>query len=280
MLGILLPAVAFAALLIASYTDIRTREVPDWLNYGLILGALGIRAIFSTRLGWTILLSGLLGLGICIALGYLFYYTNQWGGGDSKLLMGMGAVIGVQYPFAAASANLAWFFAALLFLGALYGVLWMVGVALQQRRIFARRFLAALGEHRKLHLALTLLTITLAFPAAMNNFFIPLAAFPLGMFYLLMFVNTVEGCCFVNPVSASKLTEGDWLAKAVVVGGRKILRRKTLESTDISRLRRLEVQGKLKSVLIKEGVPFIPSFLLAYFFLMAGGVGWIVRVAL
>src|SRR3989338_5965028 len=87
--------VALAALLAASYTDLKTREVPDWLSYGLIFSALGIRALFSLgELDGGILLRGLAGFAVFVAIAYLMYYTRQWGGGDSKLLMGLGAAIG------------------------------------------------------------------------------------------------------------------------------------------------------------------------------------------
>ena len=47
-LVVLIPyTIAFFALLIASYTDLRTREVPDWLNFGLIGTGFGINLLFS-----------------------------------------------------------------------------------------------------------------------------------------------------------------------------------------------------------------------------------------
>ena len=39
--------IAFFALLIGSYTDIKTREVPDWINFGLIGTGFGINLLFS-----------------------------------------------------------------------------------------------------------------------------------------------------------------------------------------------------------------------------------------
>ena len=99
VLDVTLIILALIVLFIASYTDLKTREVPDWLNYSLIFSAFGIRTIFSFELGWEIIISGLIGFVIALSIALLFYYTGQWGGGDSKLLMGMGAIIGVSYPF-------------------------------------------------------------------------------------------------------------------------------------------------------------------------------------
>ena len=95
----ILISLALVFLVVASYTDLKKREVPDWLNYGLIFSGLGLRFIFSFEGGWGIFLNGLAGFLVCLGIAYLFYYTNQWGGGDSKLLMGMGAVIGLGLNF-------------------------------------------------------------------------------------------------------------------------------------------------------------------------------------
>ena len=109
MLEIILVSLTFLVLSYATYTDLKTTEIPDWLNFGFIGVALGIRAIFSVEQGFTILLSGILGFVIFFILACSLYYTNQWGGGDSKLLMGMGAVIGISLPLTNSSFQLLWF---------------------------------------------------------------------------------------------------------------------------------------------------------------------------
>ena len=45
---------------------------------------------------------------------------------------------------------------------------------------------------------------------------------------------------------------------------------KTLEKEDVWKLRFMEREKKIKQVLIKEGVPFVPSFLFAYLLLVFG----------
>ena len=155
---ILLITITLAALLIGSLSDLRTREVPDWISYGLIFAAFGIRIIFSLQLGLYVLLSGIFGFLICLALAFLFYYSGQWGGGDSKLLMGMGAVIGITFPFDATSFNLLWFFLALLFLGAIYGLLWMIILGIVKHKIFFKNFKSYLLRRKKLHFVLIAVT--------------------------------------------------------------------------------------------------------------------------
>src|SRR3989344_3125195 len=161
MLFLTIAIITILTLLVASYADIKTREVPDWLSYSLIFSALGIRAIFSVESGWSIFLSGVLGFTVCFVIACLFYYTSQWGGGDAKLLMGMGAMIGLAYPFSADSFNLLFFFLALLFIGAAYGLLWMLMLAVRKRKLFWLDFKRAVNEYNKLQLGLLISTLLL-----------------------------------------------------------------------------------------------------------------------
>jgi len=269
MFEVILSVIALLAIVIASYCDLRWREVPDWLNYGLIFAALGTRAIFSFTNGWETLLSGALGFAVCFSIACLFYYSNQWGGGDSKLLMGMGAVIGITYPFNNSSWNLLWFFLTLLTLGAIYGLLWVIGLAVKERKRFWPSFKKNLYEHKLMHLVLGIISLLLfvLFLFGLKYHFSyvwPLVPFPLLTFYLFLFVTTVENSCFIMKRAIPKLTEGDWLAEEVKINEKIFLKKKTLEKEDLDKLKKLQREGKLEQVLVREGVPFIPSFFLAY----------------
>lgn len=270
MIEFILIPLTLLAIGIASYADIKTREVPDWLNYGLLFAALGIRAIFAVEEGWPILLSGVIGAAFCFALASLFYYTHQWGGGDSKLLIAMGAVIGITLPFNSASFTLLWFFLALLFIGAVYGLGWMGFIAIRKKQDFIPAWRKEYSDYRMIHWTLLVLTILLIVLAVLFKSIWPLVFFPLGAFYLFLFVHTVEQSCFRKEVTPQQLTEGDWLESDVVVNQKTILAKKTLEKEDIILLQSLAKQKKLATVTIKEGIPFIPSFLFAYLALLGG----------
>lgn len=278
----MLITVGLTALLIASYADLKHREVPDWLSYGLIFAALGIRGIFSIVNGWEILLSGILGFGICLGLAYLFYYSNQWGGGDSKLLMGMGAIIGITYPVGASSWNLLWYLLAVLFLGAVYGLIWVIGLAIIKRELFFPKFKEMLYHYKSVHtilgtVSLGLFVLFLGLAQQGFPFLWPIIPFPLAAFYLFLFVTSVENGCFIRKIEVGKLTEGDWLAEDVIVEARIAVGKKTLEKADLEKLKKLHSEGKIKKVLIREGVPFVPSFLFGYLVLVFGSglLGWV-----
>jgi len=255
---------------VASYSDIKQREVPDWVSYGLLFSAFGIRALASVDLGWKILLAGVLGFLPFLLIAYLFYYTDQWGGGDSKLLMGMGAVLGITYPLTDHSFVILWFFLALLFIGALWGIIWMVFEALRNKEVFIEKFRLSILGYKKMHWLLLTMTFIFLGLSFFFNFILYFSFFPLAIFYLCTFVNAVEKSCFYHHITPSKLTEGDWLAQNITLGGKKMMVKRTLGAGDIKELRLLHKKGKLETVLIKEGVPFIPSFLFAYLFILFG----------
>ena len=262
-------AITIIFLLIGSYTDIKTREVPDWLSYGLIFSAFAISAIFSLELGWQLFLSSLLGFAVCFLIALAFYYSHQWGGGDAKLLMGMGAVIGIAFPFSEQSFSLLFFFLALLFLGAIYGLLWMIVLAIL-RKTFWAEFKAEIREQKKTHYVLLAATLILLIPSIVYPLFLPLLVFPLGIFYLFIFVNLVERNCFIKRIPVERLTPGDWLAEDVKLHGKVFMQKKTLDEKDLVKIK----ETALKHVIIKEGVPFIPAFLLAYLLLIFGDNVW------
>ena len=67
-------------------------------------------------------------------------------------------------------------------------------------------------------------------------------------------------------VDPEKLTEGDWIVNDVKVDGKYICGPKDLgiEMQQIKKLIALKKRGKIRKVLMKEGIPFVPSFLLAF----------------
>ena len=100
-------------IIFAVVQDIRKREIANWLNYSLVIFALGFRFFWGLFLGdWNFLLQGLIGFGIFFVLGNLFYYMKMFAGGDAKLMMALGAVLPFGISF---SYNLKFFVLFLLF---------------------------------------------------------------------------------------------------------------------------------------------------------------------
>ena len=268
LIDIFLLILTLIILLISSYTDIKTREVPDWVSYAFLSTAFGIRLIFSIEYDYHILLSGLLGFTLCFLLAHLLYYTRQWGGGDSKILMGMGVSIGITYPFTPSSFNLLLFFIFLLFTGAVYGLIWMLILALRNKTLFIKTFRQKLNEHKHLHSLIITITLLSVIITLFSSLFWPFILLIPIFFYLLLAVSCIEEHFFHTQKPILHLTEGDWLAQTISINNHTLFEPKTLEKSDLATLKTLHTQHKLSAVLIKEGIPFLPSFLFAYIIML------------
>ncbi|RLE43433.1 hypothetical protein DRJ48_00920 [Candidatus Woesearchaeota archaeon] len=262
------------ALLLSSWFDIKTREVPDTLSYtfittGLVYSAIGTIVAYN----YTILLSSLLGLILMLLISLGLFYTGQWGGGDSKLLMGVGAWLGLNYTNLSSTPALAIFLLNLVLIGGLYGLFWALLLIIRHRVKFVEEYLVLVKSYLKLRagllcLALLMVILALALPidARFRLLFCLLALLAIIGFHLWVGVKAIEKACFYKRISPKELTEGDWVVEPVIVNGKEIVKVKDFGVTkeQIQKLIELEGKGKLKSVVVKEGIPFVPSLLLAY----------------
>ncbi len=265
-------AVAFLGVLIGTLTDLKKREVPDWVNYSLIAAGLGFAVIAAASTQrWLGLAESLAGLVACFVLGALMYYTGQWGGGDAKLIMGFGALFGLPLTTAGWSAPpfLVVFLVATLFSGAVYGLLWMLSLMVIRRKDFVPAFAKRMHDPALLRLrklvigfAIILLVAGFVFPGPGTIVLLVLAAMIYLLFYLSIAVKVVESVCFVKEVPIGKLVEGDWIVGEVRKDGKVLVPEKNPGLTK-KQLAALE-KHKVKSVTVKEGIPFVPSFLIAF----------------
>lgn len=260
-----------AVLLIATYTDIRWREVPDWLSYSAIAAGLGIRGIMSIlALDASLIISGVIGLGLMFLLGMAMFYLGQWGGGDSKALMGLGSLLGIELSF---QSDLLAFLISLAVVGGVYGLLWTLGMAVRYRD--------RLGSSLRLHfskravripgiLMLILCAFGIGFSIFFSNPILAVLALALPLFYfLLVSMKTIETCCFVQELATNALTEGDWIARDIIVKGERICGPRDLgiSKKQIKTLKRYHI----KNVQVKVGMPFLPAFLIAYIVVLVVG---------
>jgi len=277
----ILIGVGLAGLLAASVCDIRTREVPDWLTYGLICSGVMLRLLYSVAGNvWSYLWYGLVGLAAMLIFGNVLYRTKQWGGGDTKLVIALGVLFatrpdylgGYSVPF------LAVIIINLLIIGALYGVCFAVFLALKERSRFKKEFLklnsrrdwkvmkfCVLAAAVMLFLWVNLGTEEMRLRLVYNFLLIPLLVLP----YLMLFVKAVESGVLYNELPVKKLTEGDWVEEDVYKNKKLVYKKKAygIEKSDIQRL----IKAKIKTVSVKEGIPFVPPFFFAVLFSVIKG---------
>ncbi len=253
-------AVGFLALFFASVTDFRTREVPDVLSYGFLSFSIAYGFLKGLILGsWQPVLAMLTGLLVLGGLGLALLYSGQWGGADMKLLAGLGALFGLWWG----QYDALFFLVLLLFAGAVYGIVYTLVLAVIHRAVFRSAFRKQFSRVRWLHHVVLVLSVLLLLPrdAVLAAFALLLYSF----FWLWIVIRVVEQGVLVKEYPVAQLTEGDWVTHDVIVDGKCIYRRSELGVTkkDIAALRRAKVQR----VTVKEGVPFVPSFLAAFILL-------------
>ena len=261
--------IVLVALVIGTYTDFKTREVPDWLNYSLIFIGFGLRILFTIVYhDWNYLLQGILGFTAFFLLALIMFYAGQWGGGDAKMVMGLGTLIGLELSM---DAFLIGFFINIIIFGALFGFLFSIYLAMTNRKSFAKEFNKRFREKSKEKWfvwlgTIALLVISIFVPSSIKVSVVLLAGLLLVSFYMFIYLKAVEKASMIRWVAPEKLTEGDWVVQDVIIGGKRICGPKDLglEKKQIDRLVRLKKQKKIKRVLIKYGIPFVPSFLIAF----------------
>jgi len=258
-------------LFVASISDLRKREVPNWLSFSLIIFALAYRvffAVFNSDLWF--FLYGLIGLILFIILAYGFYYARVFAGGDAKLLMGLGAIL----PFASSLIGnlifLGVFILLFLFVGGIYGLIYSLVLVSGNKEKFALEFIKQFKLNKRIfYISLVFVFLSLIFVFYFKELifvFFPVIflAFPL----LFVYGKAVEESCMIVSISSKEVTIGDWLYEEVVINvGRKKKKIKPywegLSEGEVELIRKSK-----KKVKIKQGIPFVPSFLIAFVMLI------------
>ncbi len=266
MIDIFLNILAFVALFVGSYTDLKKREVPDWVSYSLIFAALGIRLIYSVfTADLTIFLFGIIGFAVFFVLANIMYFLRQWGGGDAKILMGIGAILGLNLFDAASYVITASFILLWVFAGAIYGVAWSIYLAIKNKTRFAKAFKEIKYEFRYLF-NFSLVFLIVGIITLFINFYSGFLLFGISFIFFIgiisfLFVNAVEQSCLLRYVKSSQLTEGDWIAETIRMNGRIFIDEK---NPGITKEQILKLKKYKNKILVKVGIPFIPVFLLAF----------------
>lgn len=286
MIVIILISLGLIGLLIGSYTDAKTREVPDWLNFSLIAAGLGIRAIYSAlSFDLTIIVEGLFGFAIALVLGYIMFYAGQWGGGDSKMIMALGAILGMPFSLTPFPLFLI-FLVNILIVGAIYGLGFSIVLGIIHKKQFIKYLTKSMKEPifkkvRKIGMISSILIIILVLMFIQNTSLmwlcIAFTAFAYMSLYLVMLIKAIEKAAMFRNVDPKTITEGEWIAKDYYDGKKRICGPKDLgiSKKQIKQMIALQRKGKIKKIKIKIGIPFVPSFLISYIVMLLFGVWWV-----
>lgn len=269
--------VAFVALVFASISDIKTREIPNWLTYSLITIGFSLRFIYSTvSNSWNFFLYAVLSFSAFYILASMIYYTRQWGGGDAKLMLGLAAMFATS-PLSNIKENIPSLpslpfilnlFINIIIIGAVYSLIISIFLALKNKKAFMYEIKKLNKEENTktikivsifttiIALLLVILFINLH---PLKTILLSLILSAQLLIYLYFITKAIEYACMQKCVPTTKLTEGEWV---VGIYKKKSFIEKKFESTK-EKITKLRNQG-IKKVKIKYGIPFAPSFLLAF----------------
>jgi len=247
----------------AIFQDMKRREVDNLWNFSLIGIALAYRLAVSIwgRNYWFIL-NGLIGFGIFLVLGNLFYYSRLFAGGDAKLLMALGAIFPFSYSWIVNIKIFGYFLLLFLIGGSIYALIYAFCLISINYKNFKKEFFNQWQNHKNIFL----IGLIFAFLWVFAAFLISQTGFVLiGLVVLLFpvlffFAKAVEESCMIKEVAYNKVTEGDWLYKDVKIG-RKLIK---ADWEGLSKKGLELIRKNKKKVLIKYGIPFTPSFLFGF----------------
>lgn len=248
----------------ATLCDLKRREVPNWLNFSLILFALAFRYFYSVFAGFDYFFHGFLGFVFFFVLAHLFYYSRVFAGGDAKLLMGLGAVLPMFSGYVVNFKMLLYFVLIFMVIGSVYGLLYSFVLVLMRLERFGKEFAYQMKKRIRFFFASLFFVIAsaaFAFYAGDIAWILPfiIALLP----FLYVYAKSVEEACMIKAVFPSKVTEGDWLYRPIKTQSKIILPR--WEGLTKRQVAFIQEYYK-KKVLIKQGIPFVPAFFFAYLF--------------
>ncbi len=265
--NLFLIVLAFIWIIVAVIMDFRKREVANWWNFSLVAVALAYRAFASVSLqNYWFFVYGLAGFGIFFGLANLFYYSRVFAGGDAKLLMGLGAVLPFSLSIFSNLMIFLYFIVLLLFFGGFWGIVFSITLALKNKKSFFIEFKKQFKKKEKLiDFGLILAVILAIIVLLLNQGLLIVLSILLLIFPLLyIYAKSIEESCMIKSVNSGQLTIGDWLYENVKVKGKLI--RPNWEGLNEKELALL--QKTKKKIKIKQGIPFTPSFLLAFIVLI------------
>jgi Flp pilus assembly protein protease CpaA len=246
-------------LVLASLHDLKTREVPDYLSYAFICIAIIVQLYYTLitrnyQHGMLVLLS-------CVAatiFSVLMYKARQWGGADAKLTIALSLCLtNPDNPWLFAQ-----YFIHFLVVGALYGTLGSLILILKERKKFGGIVKEELERTKAYYATAAIILAAGGVLVLFNNLLGGIMMVTGGLALFSLVLNNANKL-MIKTIPLSKLTEGDWIVEKVIAG-RKVLfnpeKEIDVKQEQITQMKK----ARVKKVKIIEGIPFIPSFLIAY----------------
>jgi len=261
---IFLFSLALIFIIFATVQDFRKREVADWLNYSLIIFALGFRFFYSLfNEDFSFFYQGLIGFVIFFIIGNLFYYSRLFAGGDAKLMIALGTILPI-YSFYSNLYLFLNFLLIFLVIGAIYSFSWVLFLSVKNFSRLKKEISLRYKKSRKINYLIMAVGLIILIFGFFYKFLFFIGIFIFIYPLLLLYTKSVDEACMIKKINPKYLAEGDWLYKDIKIGNKIIranwngLTKKEIES----------IRKNHKLVLIRQGIPFTAVFLISFLILL------------
>jgi len=246
----------FVGIIVASLQDLKRREVDNWLNLFLLISSfifIFYRAIFERDA--SLVFHAGFALAVMFVFMNLFYYGRVFAGGDAKLLAAM-TVFFMGTTFYVTLINIGTFLFFLMLSGSIYGLIYSLLLYLRDIDKVNVEI-----KNNFSHWNIWVLTFgILLFLFGFYNYVFFIFGVIVFLFPLLyLFAKGLEAVSMIRTISGKDLREGDWLVDDVRVGKRII--RADWDGLSLEDIKLLKNRKKIQ---IKDGLPFVPAFLIAF----------------
>lgn len=262
MLIIFLAVLALVWIIFAVVSDLRTKEIPNWLSFSLIIFALGIRLFYSifNDMNFSFFIQGVFGLAVFFVLANLLYYVKFFAGGDAKLMIALGPILPFSTGFLSNTNLFSTFFFIFLMTGAAYGLIMVFRLSIKRFSKIKREFSKQIKLNKKKIIISLIFGIILMLSGYWYSSLFIFGIWIFLMPYLLIYAKSVDECCMVERIQTSKLTEGDWLY-GDIKSGRDVVKAKW-EGLSMKEIKLLRKRSRF--VTIRTGIQFSPVFLISF----------------
>lgn len=271
MVDLIFYFLTFFGLILGTIEDIRIREVPDTVTYFMMcIGILGGLALAIISNDFFIFLNHLFGFLAGFVIGFILYYLGQWGGGDAKALMGVGSLVGLNFFGIIPEEFLLSFVITVFLVGSVWGFIWMLVLAIKNWHNFTNEYTVLRKKNMFLKhdflffsiiIVVAILVILLVQNLFIKSLLLLIFFLMYSLIFLTVFAKAVEKTCMIKKLSVDKLVEGDWVVGDIKLKDNSVF---TCGKTGLNAKNIVMLKKNVKSVLVKDGVPFLPSFLIAF----------------
>ena len=268
MFGYIALTILLTGSIVGSWTDIKIREVSNWLSFGLIFSMLAIRLGQGIYLGqYGYLLEAATAGFLFLSLGVILFYSGQWGGADWKLLTAYGIGFGSLWGEFSPLFEPIWpFYLTLLMNILVVSVLYTLPLAL----LYALRNKKVLSKCRKTVGRNENLAMLLGFGASAlavsytGESVLWVFSLLAPLYALSKFLKPIENTYLTKLKKINELVEFDIPVKDIKVGGKLIISSEGPNGMTLANLKQLKKLEKSKKIpgtmLVKWGFPLAPAF--------------------